>query len=110
MPTPIVVCGAAGRMGRTLVALVHSTDGATLVGAVEAAGHPALGADAGDVASVGALGVSIVDDLSSVARSDTVVLDFTTAEAALNNLRVVVQKGCPAVIGSTGFNEHQQRP
>ena len=57
MPTKIVVCGAAGRMGRTLVALIAQTDGAQLVGAVEAAGNPTLGQDAGEVAGVGTLGV-----------------------------------------------------
>ena len=43
MTANVVVCGAAGRMGRLLVSLIHDHAALHLVGAVEAAGHPAGG-------------------------------------------------------------------
>jgi 4-hydroxy-tetrahydrodipicolinate reductase len=108
MPTPLIVCGAAGRMGRTLVSLIAQSEGAILAGAVEAAGHPALGKDAGDVAGVGSLGVVIGDNFAAVATPDAVALDFTNAAAALDHLRTAAERQIPIVIGSTGFTPQQQ--
>lgn len=108
MSTPIIVCGAAGRMGRTLTALISQHPATTLVGAVEAAGHPALGKDAGEVAAVGHLDVRIGEDFGAVTRSDAVALDFTSAAAALDHLRTAAQRQTPIVIGSTGFSAAQQ--
>jgi 4-hydroxy-tetrahydrodipicolinate reductase len=106
--TRIVVCGAAGRMGKTLVTLVAHNEATTLAGAVEVTGHPALGKDAGELAGVGVLGVPISDDFSALATPDVVALDFTNAAAALEHLRVAVQQKSPIVIGSTGFTVQQQ--
>src|ERR1019366_6901789 len=108
MKTALVVCGAAGRMGRTLINLIAQHDGASLAGAVEAAGHPALGRDAGEVAGAGHLGVAITADFGAVTRTDTVALDFTNAAAALGHLRIAVAQRSPIVIGSTGFTAAEQ--
>ncbi len=109
MATRMIVCGAAGRMGRTLIQLIAADANATLVGAVEAAGNPSVGTDAGELAGTGALGVKIVDRYEAVARPDTVALDFTGAEPALEHLTTAVKVGSAIVIGSTGFNADQQK-
>ena len=95
-------------MGRTLVSLIVQNDSTTLVGAVEAAGHPALGQDAGTVAGVGHAGVTIADDFAALAHADTVTLDFTNAAAAMEHLQVAVEHRSAIVIGSTGFSAQQQ--
>jgi len=106
---PIIVCGAAGRMGRTLVRLVHEEPGAHLHGAVENPGNPTLGQDAGVLAGVQALGIGVSDDYERVAAPGTVTLDFTTASAALEHLRVAVAKHAAIVIGTTGYSADEQR-
>jgi 4-hydroxy-tetrahydrodipicolinate reductase len=108
VPTAIVVCGAAGRMGKTLIGLVRENAETTLAGAIEAPGHPALGQDAGEVAGVGRLGVAIGSDFAAVAKPEAVALDFTNAAAALEHLRTAVEYHSPIVIGSTGFTAAQQ--
>jgi 4-hydroxy-tetrahydrodipicolinate reductase len=95
-------------MGRTLVSLIAQNEAATLAGAVEAPGHPALGKDAGEVAGVGHLGVTIADDLAAALSADAVALDFTNAAAAVEHLRAAVQQRSPIIIGATGFNAQQQ--
>lgn len=107
MPTPIIVCGAAGRMGRALINLISQTPGARLAAAIEAAGNPTLGKDAGTVAGAGSLGVTIGDDYAAVAAPDNVTLDFTNAEVAIEHLRSAVAKKSAIVIGSTGYNAPQ---
>src|SRR5690349_3343561 len=77
MPINVIVCGAAGRMGKLLVTLVREHPETQLVGAIEAPGHSALGKDVGEVAGIGALEIKVADDYGAAAASDTVTLDFT---------------------------------
>jgi len=58
----VIVIGACGRMGKLLVSSIAKEKDLELVGAVEAAGVPDTGKDAGEVAGAGTLGVKIVDD------------------------------------------------
>ena len=106
----LIVAGAAGRMGRMLIQLIASDSAHRLVGAVEAKGIAAVGSDAGVPAGVGKLGVTVTDDYASIAKPDTVTLDFTNAVAALEHLEVASKTGAAIVIGSTGFTaEMEQR-
>jgi 4-hydroxy-tetrahydrodipicolinate reductase len=108
MPINVIVCGAAGRMGKLLVTLVREHPETQLVGAIEAPGHSALGKDVGEVAGIGALEIKVADDYGAVAAPDTVTLDFTVAEAALDHLRTAVSKGAAIVIGTTGLSAEQR--
>src|SRR5690606_17835650 len=58
----LVVVGAAGRMGQVLVRAIHAAPGLRVAGAVERAASPQLGADVGELAGIGNLGVTISDD------------------------------------------------
>src|SRR5436309_13246798 len=109
MIAKLVVCGAAGRMGRLLVGLIRETEGAILAGAVEAESHPALGRDAGEIAGGGELGVTLTADYASVAGPDTVTLDFTIAPAALAHLRTATGRGAAIVVGTTGLSAEESR-
>jgi len=108
MATNIVVCGAVGRMGKLLVRLIHEHSTARLVGAIEAAGHPALGKDAGVEAGVGSIGVTLSDDYAAAANGDNVTLDFTLADVAMAHLRTAVGKGAAIAIGTTGLSAQQR--
>src|ERR1700691_1891834 len=106
----LIVAGAAGRMGRLLVALASRDTQHKTVGALEAHGNSAIGSDAGELAGVGKLGVKITDDYASLAKPDTVTLDFTTAPASMEHLEVASKAGAAIVIGSTGFTPEMARP
>jgi 4-hydroxy-tetrahydrodipicolinate reductase len=102
-----IVVGAAGRMGRMIINAIQNAEGITCIGAVEAAGHPSLGQDAGVVAGLGELKVRIEDDLKSVIQKGAVVIDFTAAEASLKNMEIAAQHHKSMVVGSTGFSAQQ---
>ncbi len=106
---PIIVCGVAGRMGRLLVALAREDARLRVAGAVEAAGHAAIGRDAGEVAGGASLGVRIGDALAAVCRAEQVVLDFTAPAATLAHARIAAERGAGLVIGTTGLDGGQQR-
>ncbi|OGT91509.1 MAG: 4-hydroxy-tetrahydrodipicolinate reductase [Gammaproteobacteria bacterium RIFOXYA12_FULL_61_12] len=105
----IAIVGAAGRMGRTLIQAVLENDGLTLGAATERAGSSLIGADAGEVAGVGKLGVAIVDDLAKVAKGFDVVIDFTSPAATLQHLKFCRENGKQMVIGTTGLDEGQKQ-
>ena len=105
----LIVAGAAGRMGRILISLILQDPQHKLVGAVEAKGVAAVGKDAGETASLGNVGVKISDNYASLAKPDTVTLDFTNAAASLEHLDAAASKGAAIVIGSTGFTAEMDR-
>jgi 4-hydroxy-tetrahydrodipicolinate reductase len=99
----IVVAGAAGRMGRMLIQTIHQTEGASLAGAIERVGSPALGQDAGLLAGVGANGVLITDKpLEAIVHADAVI-DFTTPATTVELAALAAQARITHVIGTTGL-------
>jgi len=104
----LIVAGAAGRMGRLLVSLIAQDRAHRLVGAVEAAGVPVIGSDAGTVAGVGPLGIQITADYAAAAKPGTITLDFTIARAAMEHLEIAGGAGAGIVIGTTGFTPEME--
>ncbi len=98
----LVVVGAAGRMGQTLIRAIAATEGARVAGAIERTGSPHLGKDAGELAGVGRLGVTIGEDpLPAFAKADG-VLDFTAPAATVEFAGYAAQARIVHVIGTTG--------
>lgn len=98
----LVVVGAAGRMGQTLIRTIHTSEGVTVAGAIERAGSPHVGKDAGEMAGVGVIGVPITDDpLPAFAKADG-VLDFTMPAATIEFAGYAAQARIVHVIGTTG--------
>ncbi|WP_025270434.1 4-hydroxy-tetrahydrodipicolinate reductase [Hippea sp. KM1] len=102
-----IVCGAAGKMGRRICALIGEDSELTLVGAVEAKGSSAVGQDAGVLATGISNGISIKDDLAKIIDEGEVVIDFTAPDATLSHVRVAADHKKPIVIGTTGLNNQQ---
>lgn len=99
------IAGAGGRMGRTLVeALQQAGDEVVLAVALEREGSSWLGADAGEVAGVGHLGVAIIDNVDAALECCDVLIDFTTIEASLAHLEACAGRGIGLVLGTTGFS------
>ncbi|TIR33673.1 4-hydroxy-tetrahydrodipicolinate reductase [Mesorhizobium sp.] len=98
----LVVVGAAGRMGQALIRAIHTIPGARVAGAIERAGSPHLGKDAGELAGIGNIGVTIGDDpLPAFAKADG-VLDFTSPAATVEFAGYAAQARIAHVIGTTG--------
>lgn len=105
----IAITGAAGRMGRSLIAACTQTDGCQLSAAIEHTGNSLLGNDAGDLAGLGTLNISLVDDLAAVKNQFDTLIDFTRPEATLNNIAFCVEHKKNIVIGTTGFSETEKQ-
>lgn len=103
----VAIAGACGRMGNALISCAVRTDGMAVSGAVECAGHKALGRDAGEEAGVGAIGVKVVSDLSGVLLASDVLIDFTLHNAVPGNALAAAEAGLPVVLGTTGLNAEE---
>jgi 4-hydroxy-tetrahydrodipicolinate reductase len=103
----LVVTGASGRMGQTLIRLVQESDKLRLVGCVERAGNPWVGRDVGEAMGGAALGITVTDDpLEAFAKAQAVV-DFTTPAATVEFAALAAQARAVHVIGTTGLEpEH----
>ncbi len=104
----VAIVGAGGRMGKTLIQAVHEAEGVQLGAATERPGSSLIGADAGEVAGVGRLGVIISDNLDKVCDAFDVVIDFTAPSATLAHLDQCRRASKRIVIGTTGMNEVQK--
>jgi 4-hydroxy-tetrahydrodipicolinate reductase len=94
-------------MGRSLVEACRNTPGLSLAVALERPGSSAIGADAGELAGVGKLGVPVGDTLSTDAFD--VLVDFTRPEVSLIYLALCRPARKRMVIGTTGFTPEQRK-
>jgi 4-hydroxy-tetrahydrodipicolinate reductase len=103
----LVVTGASGRMGQTLIRLVQGSDKLRLVACVERPGHAWIGRDVGEAMGGSPLGVKVTDDaLEAFARAQAVV-DFTSPAATVDFAALAAQARAVHVIGTTGLEpEH----
>ncbi|AGI26094.1 dihydrodipicolinate reductase [Pseudomonas sp. ATCC 13867] len=105
----IAVMGAAGRMGKTLIEAVQQTGGsAGLTAAVDRPDSTLVGADAGELAGLGRIGVPLSGDLAKVVDEFDVLIDFTHPTVTLKNLEVCRKAGKAMVIGTTGFTVEEK--
>lgn len=106
--TRIAVIGASGRMGKVLVQAVHEASGVELGAALVSPTSTLLGADAGELAGIGKVGVNLKGSLADAANDFDVLIDFTNPELTLANMAECERLGKQIVIGTTGLNVQQQ--
>ncbi|MBF1999842.1 MAG: 4-hydroxy-tetrahydrodipicolinate reductase [Synechococcales cyanobacterium M58_A2018_015] len=111
-PIPVVINGAAGKMGREVVKAVAAAADLNLVGAVDR--NPELqGQDIGELAGCGSLEVPVVNDLQATLvmatqeRQPPVMVDFTHPDSVYDNVRAAIAYGVRPVVGTTGLSPEQ---
>lgn len=100
----LIVAGAGGRMGRALIRAISDTEGAVVVGALEAPTSELLGKDAGVLAGLPESGVKLSADLWTMSKDADGILDFTVPAATIANVAIAAQRGIVHVIGTTGLS------
>jgi 4-hydroxy-tetrahydrodipicolinate reductase len=101
--TRAAVIGVTGRMGLALVRAASESKDISIAAAVASAKSSALGKDAGELAGLGKLGVSITPDLSAALAQADVAIDFSNAAVTQINLAACRKARKPLLIGTTGF-------
>lgn len=101
----VAVNGAAGRMGRRVVALCSQDSSLELVAAIDSPRSPAIDSDAGEKAGVGKAGVPIRPELEADAQ---VVIDFSTPEGLVAVAETCLGRKAALVAATTGLTEAQK--
>jgi 4-hydroxy-tetrahydrodipicolinate reductase len=96
-------------MGKMLIEAVSLSSEAELTAAIERSGSSLVGADAGELAGIGANGVVVSDDLATVINQFDVLIDFTAPAATLANAVLCAEHGKGMVIGTTGFSVDEEQ-
>lgn len=107
MTVRVGVSGAAGRMGRMLVAAVAENPQTELTAALELSGHPETGNDAAVLAGMPACGVAVAEESADFAAD--VFIDFSAPAAALSLARRCCETKTALVVGATGFSEAEKK-
>jgi 4-hydroxy-tetrahydrodipicolinate reductase len=102
--TQIAVLGAAGRMGRAILRCAAQHQGLRIVAAIEQPSRPEVGQDAGTVAGIAPLGVTVASDIAAVEKAD-VLIDFTFHSEVPANAALAARLGKGLVVGTTGLSE-----
>lgn len=97
----VLVVGALGRMGDRVRAMLADHDALKLGAALEAPGHPRLGALLEE-------DVRVVDDVRACLPRCEVAIVFAVPDATLSFLREAAGAGLPCVVGTTGFTARQR--
>lgn len=101
----VVVIGAGGRMGRTIMRclLDGAVEGLALHGGVDRAESPDIGTDLGELAGARPVQHRLTSELSEAIEGADVCIDFSFHTATAENARLLAECGVPVVIGTTGF-------
>lgn len=100
----LVVVGASGRMGRSLVRAIDEIEGVHLAAAIERTGSDTIGKDAGELAGLPSSGVLVTDDALAAFANAEGVVDFTVPEASLEFADLAAQARIVHVLGTTGMS------
>ena len=99
----IGIVGAAGRMGRMLIAEVLGVEGCQLAGGTEPPGSGVLGQDLGLLIGVAEQGLSIGDDTGALFKASDAVVDFTHPDATAAHAALSGETGVALIVGTTGL-------
>jgi 4-hydroxy-tetrahydrodipicolinate reductase len=100
----IIVAGAGGRMGRTLVKAISDSKGFALAGALEDARSPLIGQDARLLAGLGDNGVKLAADAGPLLDKADAIVDFTVPAATVAFAALAAKAGKVHIIGTTGLS------
>jgi 4-hydroxy-tetrahydrodipicolinate reductase len=99
----LIVAGAGGRMGRTLIKAIAESKGMKLAGALEDARSPLIGWDAGTLAGLGENHVKLTGDPEKIIEQVDGIVDFTIPQATVGYAGLAAKAGKVHIVGTTGL-------
>lgn len=100
----LIVAGAGGRMGRTLVKAIAETPGLALAGATEGEGSPLLGQDSGVLAGLPPNRVVVTSEVRPLTMAADAIVDFTVPAATVRLAALAAETKLAHIIGTTGMS------
>jgi len=104
----VIIAGAGGRMGRTLIHAVAATKGMVLAGAIDAPDSAVIGRDSGELAGLGANGVKVTSDAAALLQTADGLIEFALPAATLVFAEQTAAAGKVHIIGTTGHSAEEE--
>ena len=104
----IALTGVSGRMGLSLIKAVAACAQAELTVAISRPESLSIGKDAGELAGIATLGVTVTSDLNAVLDKFDVLIDFTRPDASMQYIDLCRQADKAVVTGTTGYSIAQK--
>ena len=98
----VAIAGAGGKMGAASIRTVTATEGLLVHAAFDRIGAPAVGKDAGVIAGLEPLGVTVLDHVEAALAGAQAIIDFSAPAASVALAKLAAQRGLVHVIGTTG--------
>ena len=95
----VVVCGASGRMGQTVGRMVNESSDLELAGGINLKPGSFFGAEIVETKNA--------ESFIKSTKAD-VLIDFTIAAAAVENVKMAARNNVALVVGTTGFTPEQR--
>ena len=95
----VVVCGASGRMGQTIGRMVNESSDLELVGGINLKPGSFFGAEIVETKNA--------ESFIKTTKAD-VLIDFTIASAAVENVKMAARNNVALIVGTTGFTPEQR--
>ena len=105
----VLVNGAAGRMGKRVLACALQDSQVEIVGGVEHPAHAQVGTCIGELVGGPRGGARVVGAIDEVIEAAHVVIDFSQHEAAVPILERAAECGKRLVVGTTGFSADERK-
>jgi 4-hydroxy-tetrahydrodipicolinate reductase len=105
----LIVAGAGGRMGRTVIKAIAETAGVVLAGAIEAPGAAVIGCDSGELAGLGRNSIAVSPEAPALLAEADGLIDFTIPAATMALVGQSSALGLVHIIGTTGFTPEHER-
>lgn len=113
MTIKIAVAGAMGRMGQGIIMTSHNQGDLEIVAAIEADESKKIGIDIGKLVGIGKINVPLTKSSLMAETLEKcqaqVLIDFTSAEASVANVKTASKIGINLVVGTTGFSPEQKK-
>jgi 4-hydroxy-tetrahydrodipicolinate reductase len=105
----LVVAGAGGRMGRTIIKAIAESKGLAVGGAIDAPGSAVIGRDCGELAGLGKNGIAVTTDAAALLASADGLIDFTIPAATMVFAEITARLGKAHIVGTTGLKDGEEK-
>lgn len=105
----ICICGAAGRMGKRVIADATEEKDMHITGACDVPESGCIGKDSGACAGISENGVEITDDLTAACKNAAVVIDFALHDGFAERIKVYCETNTACVTGTTAVDAEAKK-